>query len=177
MSAEGGFPNQTGDDGVNAVGGFQNLTLNATTLGITNGNVVVLPIPGFPTASVSLSSSITPFPALVSGFTQYQTTSFTLPYDCIVVAISIITATANNAGNTNLYTNFTTSNLTGAGAVAETTTSGNNHIFQIVNTFIASGSSGATATLNVSIGSNGIVNTNADAIAGQLAYIIIPTST
>ena len=46
MSAEGGFPNQTGDtQGVNATGGTQYLTLNATTLGITNGNSVVLPIP------------------------------------------------------------------------------------------------------------------------------------
>ena len=46
MSAEGGIPNQTGDNGANNAGGFQQyLTLNATTLGITNGNSVVLPIP------------------------------------------------------------------------------------------------------------------------------------
>jgi hypothetical protein len=46
MSAEGGFPNQTGDNGANNAGGFQVLTLNANTLGITpNGNSVVLPIP------------------------------------------------------------------------------------------------------------------------------------
>ena len=46
MSAEGGIPNQTGDNGANNAGGFQVLTLNATTLGITpNGNSVVLPIP------------------------------------------------------------------------------------------------------------------------------------
>jgi hypothetical protein len=46
MSAEGGFPNQTGENGANNGGGFQVLTLNATTLGITpNGNSVVLPIP------------------------------------------------------------------------------------------------------------------------------------
>jgi len=46
MSAEGGFPNQTGDNGANNTGGSQVLTLNANTLGITpNGNSVVLPIP------------------------------------------------------------------------------------------------------------------------------------
>lgn len=176
MSAEGGFPNQTGDDGVNAVGGFQNLTLNATTLGITNGNVVVLPIPGFPTASVGFASSTTPFPALLSGATQYQTLTFDLPYDCIVIAISIIEAQCLNTGNHNLYTSFTTTNLTGAGAVATTTTSGNNHILQITNILTATGVGGVSATINVNILSDGIVNTNADAIAGQLAYIIIPTS-
>jgi hypothetical protein len=47
MSAEGGFPNQTGNNGASSSGsGFQTLTLNANSLGLTpNGNVVVLPIP------------------------------------------------------------------------------------------------------------------------------------
>jgi hypothetical protein len=175
MSAEGGFPNQTGDDGVNALAGFQNLTLNSTSLGITNGNVVVLPIPGLTTASVSFATATTAFPALITGNVIYQTTTFTLPYACRVIAISIITAKCNNAGNTDLYTSFTTTNLTGVGAVATTTTSGNNHTLQIVNIITATGVNGASATLNVNIASDGSVNTNADAIAGQLAYIIIPT--
>ncbi len=177
MSAEGGFPNQTGDDGVNAVGGFQNLTLNATSLGITNGNVVVLPIPGLTTASVAFTNTITPFPASSSGATQYQSTTFTLPYNCIVFAISIITAKCNNNANTDLFTAFTASNLTGASSTATSTTSGNNHTLQITNIFSATGVNGASATLNVNIASDGIVNTNADALSGQIAYIIIPTST
>ena len=175
MSAEGGYPNQTGENGVNNAGGNQLLTLNATSLGITDGNTVVLPIPGFTTASIALTSSTTPFPALLSGATQYQTTSFTLPYNCIIIAISIVTASSNTDSNVDLYTAFTASNLIGVSSTATSTTSGNNLIFQITNIFTATGSSGDTATLNVNIASNGIVNTNADAVAGQLAYIIIPT--
>jgi hypothetical protein len=175
MSAEGGFPNQTGDDGVNAVAGFQNLTLNANSLGITNGNVVVLPIPGLTTASVSFANATTAFPALITGDVLYQTTTFTLPYNCIIIAFSIVEAICNNAGNHILYTSFSSTNLTGVGAVASATTSGNNHILQITNIFTATGVNGASVTLNVNIASDGSVDTNADAIAGQLAYIIIPT--
>jgi len=67
MSAEGGFPNQTGTNGATSSGsGFQTLTLNANSLGITpNGNVVVLPIP----------APVVGFNITWDNFTTYTTTS------------------------------------------------------------------------------------------------------